>query len=84
MGARFSPEAVSLGTKMRIAYFLAMREDKSKQQIGYWVAHCLPCMARGSLARRRLTPSLTHNCSQLSTINYWPVQRRLVTVLNFR
>jgi hypothetical protein len=32
-GARFSPGAVSLGTKMRIAYFLAMREDKSKQQM---------------------------------------------------
>jgi hypothetical protein len=32
-GARFSPGAVSLGTKTRIAYFLAMREDKSKQQI---------------------------------------------------
>jgi len=33
MGARFSPGADSLGTKIRIAYFLAMREDKSKQQI---------------------------------------------------
>jgi MoxR-like ATPase len=42
MGARFSPGAVSLGTKIRIAYFLATREAKSKQQIGRSVANCFP------------------------------------------
>jgi len=31
--ARFSPGTVSLGTKMRIAYFLAKRDQKSKQHM---------------------------------------------------